>query len=150
MNGTTTTAVVAVAAITGISTSRAPRSAAWIGDSPAFHRRCTLSSTTIALSSIRPKPIARPISVSMFSVSPLKWIRFSVARIENAMVANTISADRTERRKISSTMKMTPAPMSARKRRSLICARTASLWSSSRMSRTPPGVARPATRARTA
>ena len=64
--------VVSVAASTGSTISRAPRSAAASAESPRRLRRYTFSSTTTELSITSPNPIASPISVSTFSVSPPK------------------------------------------------------------------------------
>ena len=64
--------VVAVAAMIGSTTSRVPATAASSGASPARRFRYTFSNTTIALSTMRPKPIARPMSVSTLSVKPPK------------------------------------------------------------------------------
>ena len=55
------------------------------------------------------------------------------------MLAKTMAAERKERRKKSRTTNTMIPPERARPRRSVSCARMASLSSSSRIRRTPPG-----------
>jgi hypothetical protein len=64
--------VVSVAASTGSTISLAPRSAAVGASGDVRAWVYTFSSTTTALSMMSPKPMASPISVSTFSVSPPK------------------------------------------------------------------------------
>ena len=64
--------VVAVEVRIGNTTWRVPSVAAPTASRPPCQRRNTLSSTTMALSTIRPNPIASPISVSRLRVMPPK------------------------------------------------------------------------------
>ena len=96
--------VVMVELVMAPPTSPVPRMAASATGWPASTWRKMFSPTTMASSTSRPRPRARPPKVMMFNVRLLKYIRLKAATMEIGMDRLMIAVTPSFRRKMNRTM----------------------------------------------
>ena len=96
--GAYTAARVRVMAMTGRATSRAPSSAACIGEAPSSICRCTFSTTTIASSTTSPMAITMASRVSRFREKPSARISDTTPISDRGMASRGISTTRSDPR----------------------------------------------------
>jgi hypothetical protein len=127
--GRKTATVVSVEAVTAPPTSRAPRTAARVGESPSSRQRKTDSMTTMPLSTSMPIPSASPPSDIRLSDTPKRWSGAKVATTQSGIETQTTRVWARSRRKSQSTSAAKRPPQAAAPTTSRMLSRMKPAWS---------------------
>ena len=104
--------VVKVDAVMARAISRVPAAAALYNSDPLFRYRLMFSSTTMALSTSRPMPRVSPLSDTMLSCMPARYITKKVRKMLTGMAMPMVKGIRGSFRNRKSTIKASTPPMS--------------------------------------